>query len=261
MNSLTKIDVIEQGDVLVVDSRLIADELGVSHESFMKTIKKHETKIEQRFGIIRFRIGEIDGRGRPEKYALLTEPQATTLMTFSRNTDQVVECKLNLVEAFDRAKTAIKNLVTPQPQPRQNEFILTPESIVSTLDLIFKGTSVDPHLVAGLKANCVAKEFPALKGLAEEAKKFLPLPVEDRLVTVTSLAAEYNARHGKQLTAVTMNRILLERGFQIKNADKNPCYLTTEKGKQYGKIVLQEAKSNNTTVQQLRWYMSILEVI
>lgn len=159
-------------------------------------------------------------------------------------------------------KTVEKHkLVTPQPQPTPNQFILTPESIVSTLDLIFKGTSVEPHLVAGLKANCVAKEFPALKGLAEEAKKFLPLPVEDRLVTVTSLAMEYNARHGKQLTAVTMNRILLERGFQIKNAAKNPCYLLTQKGERYGKIVLQEAKHNNATVQQLRWYMSILDVI
>jgi hypothetical protein len=151
--------------------------------------------------------------------------------------------------------------VTTVPPTNPNQFILTPSNIASTIDAILGGTDVDPYLIAGVKANCMANKFPELKELAEETKKLLPLPVEDRLVTVTSLAAEYNARHGKQLSAVTMNRILLERGFQIKNAAKNPCYLPTEKGNRYGKIVLQEAKSNNTTVQQLRWYMSILEVI
>ena len=118
MNSITKIDVINKNGEFVVDSRLIADELGIEHEVFMRTVKKYETKIQQRFGIIRFENGKIDGRGRPEKYALLTEPQATTLMTFSRNTDQVVDCKLALVEAFEKAKSVIKNVI-----PQQNDLI------------------------------------------------------------------------------------------------------------------------------------------
>ena len=60
MNSLTKIDVINKDGDLVVDSRLIADELGIEHEVFMRTVKKYETKIQQRFGIIRFENGKID---------------------------------------------------------------------------------------------------------------------------------------------------------------------------------------------------------
>lgn len=124
MNSLTKIDVIDKDGELVVDSRLIADELGISHESFMKTIKKYETKIEQRFGCIRFEIGVPDSpTGNPPKYALLTEPQATTVMTFSRNTDRVVECKLNLVAAFERAKSVIKTVI-PQQLARIQELEL-----------------------------------------------------------------------------------------------------------------------------------------
>ena len=98
----------------------------VSHESFIKTIRKYETKIEQRFGVIRFEIGKpSEGSlgGRPEKYALLTESQATTIMTFSRNTDQVVECKLNLVTAFERAKSVIKTVI-PQQSARIQELEL-----------------------------------------------------------------------------------------------------------------------------------------
>lgn len=55
------LQVTEQNGDLVVDSRLIAARLDIQHETFMRTIRKYESKIEQRFGIIRFEIGEING--------------------------------------------------------------------------------------------------------------------------------------------------------------------------------------------------------
>jgi hypothetical protein len=94
----------------------------------MRTIKKYESKIEQRFGIIRFEIGEINGRGQPEKFALLTEDQATTLMTFSKNTDEVVDCKLDLVAAFSQAKQIIKTVI-PQQNDRIRELELANENM------------------------------------------------------------------------------------------------------------------------------------
>lgn len=100
--------VFENDGELVVDSRLVAQELGIEHESFVRTIGNYETLIEQEFGILRFEIGEIRGRGQPEKYYLLTEDQATFLMTLSRNTPEVVRCKINLVKAFSKAKELLK---------------------------------------------------------------------------------------------------------------------------------------------------------
>ena len=108
-----KLTVERQGEALVVDSRLIAESLGIEHESFVRTIKKHETKIEERFGVIRFEIGkppEGSLGGRPEKFAWLTEDQSMFLMTLSRNTDQVIDCKANLVEAFSKARQIIPHL-------------------------------------------------------------------------------------------------------------------------------------------------------
>lgn len=96
--------VIENGGELVVDSRLISQELGIEHESFVRTIRNYENLIEQEFGILRFQIGEIQGRGQPERRYFLTEDQATFLMTLSRNTPEVIRCKINLVKAFSRAK-------------------------------------------------------------------------------------------------------------------------------------------------------------
>ena len=94
---------------LVVDSRLIAQELGVTHKAFMETIRKYEKQAEQSFGILRFETAEIKGRGQPEKFAYLTEDQATFLMTLSRNTPEVVRCKVMLVTQFSQAKKALQS--------------------------------------------------------------------------------------------------------------------------------------------------------
>jgi len=124
---MTSLSVIEYRGALVVDSRLIAQELGIEHRAFMQTLKRYQDKIESTFGVVAFEMSKpLEGSlgGRPEKYALLTEPQASILMTFSRNTEQVVECKLSLVVAFEKAKQVIKTIIPAQSE-RIKELELT----------------------------------------------------------------------------------------------------------------------------------------
>lgn len=143
------ITVQQKDDSLVVDSRLIALQLGIEHLSFLKTIKRYETKIEQRFGTIRFEVhastmpnGSINPN--PEKFAWLDENQAIFLMTLSRNTDQVIECKANLVEAFSKAKEVIKTVIPAQADrirflemelelSRNNKYILDKSDAIRSL--------------------------------------------------------------------------------------------------------------------------------
>ncbi len=40
------------------------------------------------------------GAGRHTEYAILNEPQATLLLTYSRNTDSIRRFKIKLVKAF-----------------------------------------------------------------------------------------------------------------------------------------------------------------
>ena len=44
--------------VLVVDSRLVAERLGIEHESFLKTLDTYQSQIERAFGVLRFEIGK-----------------------------------------------------------------------------------------------------------------------------------------------------------------------------------------------------------
>ncbi|MEM9449790.1 MAG: Rha family transcriptional regulator [Cyanobacteria bacterium P01_E01_bin.6] len=104
---MTLLNVSDHGGILVIDSRLIAAELGIEHRSFLKTLDEYQTQIEQAFGFLRFEIAEINGRGRPSRYAYLTEEQSTFVMALSRNTSRVVQCKIDLVKAFSEAKKII----------------------------------------------------------------------------------------------------------------------------------------------------------
>jgi phage regulator Rha-like protein len=202
MNSLTKIDVINKDGDLVVDSRLIADELGIEHEVFMRTVKKYETKIQQRFGIIRFENGKIDGRGRPEKYALLTESQATTLMTFSRNTDQVVECKLNLVAAFEKAKSVIKSVI-PQQSARIQEL---------ELELaLAKEINASKRLDSDMLTMHGKEAVLALRGMSDQVIKSEVLVTEIvqpetgktvKILTADQLKSEIKKRTGQKIPSL-----------------------------------------------------------
>lgn len=86
-----------------VDSRLLAEQLGNQHESTMKLLKEYRADFRE-FGILRFEIGEITGRGQPEQHALLNEDQCYLLLTYSRNTPRARVLKINLVKAFSEAR-------------------------------------------------------------------------------------------------------------------------------------------------------------
>lgn len=102
---------------LVVDSRLIAEVLGIGHGDWIRNVvKKYQSEIEGDFGVIRFENGKLGEEGRPTVYALLTEDQATCLMTYSKNTDQVRAAKRNLVKSFSKAKDLLQGArVEPEP--------------------------------------------------------------------------------------------------------------------------------------------------
>ena len=114
---MSNLTVTERDSVLVVDSRLIAQDLGITHKSLFETLDNYLHRIEAAFGVVRFETEKpLKGSkgGRPERVAYLTEDQSTLLMSFSRNTPRVVDCKVALVQAFSQAKQLIKQAIPAQ---------------------------------------------------------------------------------------------------------------------------------------------------
>lgn len=87
-----------------IDSRLLALNLGIKHQSMFELIKAHHADFEE-LGLLRFQTGERTG-GRPERFAQLNEDQAYLVLTYSRNTVRVRELKVRMVKAFRAARHA-----------------------------------------------------------------------------------------------------------------------------------------------------------
>lgn len=110
---MTDLIVTQTGNKLVVDSRLIAEALGIEHESLLRLIKG-ETEALSSLGVFGFEIGKLESgaTGRPQTFCYLNESQANYLMTLVRNTPQKKAAALQLIKAFEAAK----DLLTSQPK-------------------------------------------------------------------------------------------------------------------------------------------------
>lgn len=94
----------------VVDSRLIALELGVDHNKWINNIvRKYETEITQ-FGIMPVQQAKPNLSGRPEIFYYLNENQCYFVTTLSRNTERVVKCKAAIVRAFSERSNKYREL-------------------------------------------------------------------------------------------------------------------------------------------------------
>lgn len=116
---MTDLTIFEDDGDLYVDSRLIAERLGIEHRSFLETLDSYESQIQQAFGVLRFQTAKPPGAkgGRPLRFVFLNEDQATFVMTLSRNSPEVVRCKVDLVQSFAKAK----KLLTSQRRDTVNQ--------------------------------------------------------------------------------------------------------------------------------------------
>jgi len=80
-------------------SDVIAEFAQVQRHTITRLIQQHEQDFKD-FGILRFQIEEINGRGQPAKHYLLNEQQATLLIAYLKNTSRVRAFKKELVRQF-----------------------------------------------------------------------------------------------------------------------------------------------------------------
>ena len=79
-------------------SSIVAECTNLQHHTITRTIRKHQARFE-RFGKVGFKIQALKS-GQSAKDFILNEQQATLLVTFLKNTDQVANFKDTLVNAF-----------------------------------------------------------------------------------------------------------------------------------------------------------------
>lgn len=94
----------------------MAEGCELSHRGAIQLVRKYQSDFEE-LGFLRFEMQENRGtQGAQTEYAVLTEPQATYLITLFRNTLVVRRFKLALVKAFYKAKEEINRLYANPPR-------------------------------------------------------------------------------------------------------------------------------------------------
>lgn len=192
---MSSLNITTQYDTLVVDSRLIAEDLGIKHNNLLQTITKYLDRLERKTPV----MFKTDVVKRPQggtyevSYCFLNEAQATLLMTFSRNSDRVLDCKENLVEAFTAAKNrSLQNTVT------------TPQSYKEALKA----------LVAEIEAN---ERLEAENALLEEENHQLSEAL-DELFDYSSIVriAKFNKVHESNFSWRSLKAVSIQMGIEIK---------------------------------------------
>jgi len=126
-------------------SSIVAECTGLQHHTITKTIRKHQVRFE-RFGKVGFKIQAMES-GQNTKDYILNEQQATLLVTFLKNTEQVANFKTNLVKAFfemrdELSKRYLQRELEKPKRKSLTEAIQTWEKAYSTLtNLLLKGAT------------------------------------------------------------------------------------------------------------------------
>jgi phage regulator Rha-like protein len=188
--------------VLVVDSRLIAEELGIEHKTLMDNINTHVSKIESAFGAVSVEPLELkttQGNTTSKRVAFLTEDQATFVMTLSRNTDKVIDAKIRLVTAFSKAKQALQS-INPELLSMFSEMNSRMKLLserTEKLDSMEKATS-NNRGIKGVIDTEVLELYP--ETLSYTVKEYLQMKgVDDRHLNTMRKRAVMFANQGKQI--------------------------------------------------------------
>lgn len=90
--------VILKGNDAFTDSLLISKGTGNKHHAIQQLISKYESDFQE-FGKVAFEMRPLES-GQSAKVFLLNEEQATLLLTYMKNTEQIRTFKKNLVSEF-----------------------------------------------------------------------------------------------------------------------------------------------------------------
>ena len=133
--------------------------------------------------------------------------------------------------------------------------------IATSVECVLEGR-VEPDLLRAVTARNIAKAIPELTLTMADAKETLPcLPIPNALLTVSQLCKLIEEETGEQISAIALNKKLQQRGLQYRNDCDNPRWLPTDLGKEHGTVVLDTARSRDKTVQVLKWYRTVLDLL
>jgi len=196
-------------------SDVIAQSANIANRSVYLLIEKHINQLE-RFGRVSFEMRPSQTKGGVQEVKIyrLNEEQATLLITFLKNTEPVIEFKVNLVKAFFAMKQELFNRKAYRQELKPIRRELTdviqenPEhskwAFKQYTDLAYK--IVTGKIAStlrkdrGAEPNATAIDYMAAEEIASIAK------VQSKIATLYELGMDY-----QQIKALLSERLMVGR--------------------------------------------------
>lgn len=210
MNQLVFVQSQSMNEMPFTTSDTIAEYAGIKATSVDRLIRKQMKALEA-FGLVGFEIRAVKkSRGvKYEKLYHLNEQQATLLITFLQNTEQVIRFKTELVRQFYQMRTQLQERQIAKADRKAPHRSLT-DAILSDpnhskwdyklyMDLVYKTvlgkTASKIRKERGAEKNAAASDYMA----AEEIKAIARL--EDQVAALIDLGMDY-----QQIKAMLLNK-------------------------------------------------------
>jgi hypothetical protein len=134
---------------------------------------------------------------------------------------------------------------------------------INTLAAWLADAGLDKSAIAQWKFNALAKKFPDLADIIEDAKKLIgsTASVPSVGMTVSSVAEQLTEKLGRKIKPAQVNQALVELGFQVRPDNGKRIWQLTESGKEYGFSRLATSVTNDWSGPQVTWGEAVIPVL
>jgi hypothetical protein len=152
---------------------------------------------------------------------------------------------------------------TPESGIRASDAIATAMESINTLSVWLVDAGLDKSAIAQWKFNALAKKFPDLADIIEDAKKLIgfSVPLPSVGMTVSSVAEQLTEKLGRKIKPAQVNQALVELGFQVRPDNGKRIWQLTEEGKEYGFSRLATSVTNDWSGPQVTWQEAVIPVL
>jgi len=156
-----------------------------------------------------------------------------------------------------------------RPRSVPDSGIKAPDALASAMESIdtllawLQDAGLEKSAIAHFKYNALAKKFPDLADIIEEAKKLIgsSVPVPEVGMTVSEVAQQLTSLLERPIKPVQVNQALVELGFQVRPDNGKRIWQLTESGKEYGFSRLATSKTNDWSGPQVTWTQAVIPVL
>jgi hypothetical protein len=133
--------------------------------------------------------------------------------------------------------------------------------LVEKTNIIFDGLfgAINPEIRTGMKIEAMCAVDPSLRPMLEPFKPKLLLDAP--LLSPTEIGKLLEAKDGIKRSGQAVNKLLTERNLQTTTGDKKLAYRAIGQGVEFSKVIADTAAGHGKTVQSLRWYDSVVDLL